>query len=818
MHEGNRRFKSKNKRFEEKSNSEEYWKKLRNAFYEIFNKNAGELSFEELYRYAYNLVLAKEGKKVYNGTCELLEERLKEISSQQIKPAFPVNEPGNKMQSNTEIERDLDFLKIIKNTWDNHIMAITEIKSLLMYMDRVFVPRAKLLPIYEKSQHIFRDIIVYDENIKEYIINIILKQIERERSGEMIDRSLISNIISMMLDLHEGNGETGLSLYKSIFEERYLESSKNFYANLSEKFLDENDASEWLKKSEHHMEEEKDRTEQYLSTLSTREILRIVEQETIEKHIHTIIEMENSGLRSLIKDDKYSDLNRMYNLFGKVNNGREELIKALCDYIKELGEDINETWALVSSKNESNKSINHIVNNHNSNNSNNSINNNNSKTLDTVENTNSKKENSTKQSVNPKQWVVKYLELKDKLDNILIKAFDNDKNFQMKMNSIFQLIINENPKASESLSLFIDDNLKKGIKGKSEDEIEELLNKSIVLFRFISDKDVFERYYKQHLAKRLLYKKSVSEDAERIMITRLQMECGHQFTTKLEGMYKDINISSELSNEFKVIEKKKDKKLPELNISVLTKIFWPMSGQVTPNLPYPIEIQTLMDDFSKFYYSRHSGRKLLWQFSLGSADLRINYEKGSKDINICNLGMLLLINIFNKWKPGDSYTFKQLQTELEANDLELKRVLQSLVFSKYKLLQKIPKSRDIKDEDEFIVNTKFSTPLNRIKIPMVVASGNIHNRSSVIENNEEREETYRHIEDSRRFQIDAAVVRIMKGRKKMYHNNLITEVTNQLSSRFMPTPTAIKKRIESLIEREYMERSSEDRKLYLYLA
>jgi len=175
--------------------------------------------------------------------------------------------------------------------------------------------------------------------------------------------------------------------------------------------------------------------------------------------------MENSGLRSLIKDDKYSDLNRMYNLFGKVNNGREELIKALCDYIKELGEDINETWALVSSKNESNKSINHIVNNHNSNNSNNSINNNNSKTLDTVENTNSKKENSTKQSVNPKQWVVKYLELKDKLDNILIKAFDNDKNFQMKMNSIFQLIINENPKASESLSLFIDDNLKKGIKG-----------------------------------------------------------------------------------------------------------------------------------------------------------------------------------------------------------------------------------------------------------------------------------------------------------------------------------------------------------------
>jgi len=802
MHEGNRRFKSRNKRVEEKNNAEEYWNKLRNAFYEIFNKNAGELSFEELYRYAYNLVLSREGKRVYNGTCELMEERLKEISSEQIKPAFPVYEPGNKFQSNTEIERDLDFLKIIKKTWDDHIMAISEIKSLLMYMDRVYVPRAKLLPIYEKSQHIFRDIIVLDENIKEFIVNIILKQIERERSGEMIDRSLISNIIAMMLDLHEGSGETGLSLYKSIFEDRYLDSSRTYYANLSERFLDENDASEWLKKTEYHMEEEKSRTEQYLSTLSTQGILRIVEQETIEKHINTIIEMENSGLKSLVKDDKYSDLKRMYNLFGKVNNGREELIKALCEYIKELGRDINETWGFVSSSNEQKNN-----------------NNNTSKATESIDSVETpKKENISKQSVNPKQWVIKYLELKEKLDNILERGFDKDNNFQMKMNSVFQSVINENPKASESLSLFIDDNLKKGIKGKSEDEIEDLLNKSIVLFRFISDKDVFERYYKQHLAKRLLYKKSLSEDAERIMITRLQMECGHQFTTKLEGMYKDISISSELTSEFKTIEKAKDRRLPELNISVLTKIFWPMSGQIAPNLPYPIEIQTLMDDFSKFYYSRHSGRKLLWQSSLGSADLRINYERGSKDINICNLGMILLINVFNKWKPGDSYTFRQIQTELEANDIELKRVLQSLVFSKYKLLQKVQKTRDIKDSDEFIVNTKFSTPLNRIKIPMVVASGNVHNRSSVIENNEEREETYRHIEDSRRFLIDAAVVRIMKGRKKMYHNNLITEVTNQLSSRFMPSPTAIKKRIESLIERDYMERSPDDRKLYLYLA
>lgn len=61
-------------------------------------------------------------------------------------------------------------------------------------------------------------------------------------------------------------------------------------------------------------------------------------------------------------------------------------------------------------------------------------------------------------------------------------------------------------------------------------------------------------------------------------------------------------------------------------------------------------------------------------------------------------------------------------------------------------------------------------------------------------------------------------MRIMKARKQMDHNTLVTEVTKQLSARFMPNPLVVKKRIESLIEREYLERSKTDRKVYHYLA
>ena len=73
------------------------------------------------------------------------------------------------------------------------------------------------------------------------------------------------------------------------------------------------------------------------------------------------------------------------------------------------------------------------------------------------------------------------------------------------------------------------------------------------------------------------------------------------------------------------------------------------------------------------------------------------------------------------------------------------------------------------------------------------------------------------VQEDRRHLIEAAIVRIMKTRKTLQHTNLIAAVIEQLKSRFMPSPQDIKKRVESLIEREYLERSR-DRKLYNYLA
>ena len=60
----------------------------------------------------------------------------------------------------------------------------------------------------------------------------------------------------------------------------------------------------------------------------------------------------------------------------------------------------------------------------------------------------------------------------------------------------------------------------------SEDEAEETLDKVMMLFRYLQEKDVFEKYYKQHLAKRLLSGRTTSDDAERSLLVKLKTECG----------------------------------------------------------------------------------------------------------------------------------------------------------------------------------------------------------------------------------------------------------------------------------------------------
>jgi cullin 3 len=192
---------------------------------------------------------------------------------------------------------------------------------------------------------------------------------------------------------------------------------------------------------------------------------------------------------------------------------------------------------------------------------------------------------------------------------------------------------------------------------------------------------------------------------------------------------------------------------------------------------------------------------------MGNADIKATFGNGSKhELNVSTYQMCILM-LFNS---ADALTYREIEQATSIPAADLKRCLQSLALVKGKqVLQKEPMSRDIADDDSFCVNDKFASKLFKVKIGTVVAQK---------ETDPEKLETRQRVEEDRKPQIEAAIVRIMKSRRVLDHNSIMTEVTKQLQPRFLPNPVVIKKRIESLIEREFLERDKTDRKLYRYLA
>ncbi|XP_039280092.1 cullin-3 isoform X2 [Nilaparvata lugens] len=736
------------------------WALLKSAIQEIQKKNNSGLSFEELYRNAYTMVLHKHGERLYTGLKEVVTQHLESKVREDVLRALHNN-----------------FLQTLNQAWNDHQTSMVMIRDILMYMDRVYVQQNDVDNVYNLGLIIFRDQVVRYGCIRDHLRETLLNLVMRERRGEVVDRIAIKNASQMLMVL----GINSRSVYEEDFERPFLHQSAEFYRMESQKFLGENSASVYIKKVEARINEEAERAKHYLDESTESRIVEVVEEELIKKHMKTIVEMENSGVVHMLKNQKTDDLACMYKLFSRVHDGLKTMSDCVSQYLREQGK------ALVQEEEGGTNAINFVQN---------------------------------------------LLDLKDRLDHFLHNSFANDKIFKQMIASDFEYFLNLNPKSPEYLSLFIDDKLKKGVKGMTEQEIETVLDKTMVLFRFLQEKDVFERYYKQHLAKRLLLNKSVSDDNEKNMISKLKTECGCQFTSKLEGMFKDMTVSNTIMEEFKehVLSSGANLHGVDLSVRVLTTGFWPTQSS-TPKCSIPSAPRNAFEAFRRFYLGKHSGRQLTLQPQLGSSDLNavfwggVRREEGEgrdtptstsmmpppparpsntsprKHIIQVSTYQMCVLMLFNN---RDKLTYEELTNETDIPERDLIRALQSLAMGKatQRILIKNPKTKEIEPSHVFYVNDSFASKLHRVKIQTVAAKG---------ESEPERRETRNKVDEDRKHEIEAAIVRIMKARKKMTHNVLVAEVTEQLKSRFLPSPVIIKKRIESLIEREYLARTPEDR-------
>jgi cullin 3 len=306
------------------------------------------------------------------------------------------------------------------------------------------------------------------------------------------------------------------------------------------------------------------------------------------------------------------------------------------------------------------------------------------------------------------------------------------------------------------------------------------------------------------------------------MIAKLKAECGYQFTSKLEGMFVDMNMSKGTMEQYRRTNFFTSSAV-EVDIHMLTMGYWPLKE--TPPCILPRNMSAICDMFNKFYLDLNNGRKLTWMYGLGSVDLKATYAKTGKEFLMqVSLYQMVILNLFNESDTLSLDTIREASSIQQ--EVELRRHLLSLCTPKLRILRKLSKGKGVEDGDEFSFNEDFTSKFKRIKVPLISAK-EIHigakaNSNSVRKFGDDDDEDEGGVpavvEEERRHMIEAALVRIMKSRKSFNHNELVAEVTRQLSNRFMPSPPAIKKRIESLIERDYLKRDDEEARVYHYLA
>jgi cullin-4 len=443
-----------------------------------------------------------------------------------------------------------------------------------------------------------------------------------------------------------------LDLYKTEFEPRYLSQTCAFYCQEAKCKLEEVSVPDYLKYAERRLYEEAHRITQYLDISTTKPSMEAVETNIISQNCVMVL---NKGFYDLMDNDRLSDLKLLYSMVGRVNM-LKELETKLEQYVKERGAGIIAT---------------------------------------------SEKEN----------VVQSLLNLKSKLETIFRDSFDSNKSFQFTNRRGWDYFINtQSNMVAIEIAKFIDEKLRKSKKNLTDDEIDHLIDNVIYIFRHVLAKDVFEAFYSKRLAKRLLLEKSISSEAEKSVISKLKAECGNNFTNKISGMYKDMEISSTIMESFK------ERYRHELDRSGILYHVWTLTGSKWPTpsqakIFLPKNLQDLQNLFNDFYVGINKGKILHWQSSLSHCLLSARFST-RKELFV-SLHQAVILLLFNNYEQLSMVEIIQM-TGLP--EIEVKKELTSLACLKYKILLKSTESKTVTDADVFRVNSEFKSKFLRITI------------------------------------------------------------------------------------------------------
>lgn len=680
------------------------------------------------------------------------------------------------------IKNDLDILKTLIKDFNNYLIYIHWMNKFFYFLNRFYMKNldGKENNLYTEYHKIFREF--YFDEVRHKISKICVKFISEEREEKLIPTSEVSKVISYFLLMsyeskinikktnenydYEGsypefNGIKEPKYYKQNFEDLLKENINDFYLKILKNVWEKESTPNYVNLALKMLKEEETIAEKYYQ-ISKKLIIGLIENLVIFDRANMICSNETSGVMVMLEKSKSDELQSLFKLLKRVPETVENLASKYCRFLELQGNQLNNDNTLIKQ---------------------------------------------------PLEYIKKVMTLKEENDNLVSSIFEKDLVIEKARDSAFKQFINNNEKSSRFLAMYCDNELKRGIKGLTEDEIENSLNKILSFFRFLYSRDSFLKDYTKYLSLRLLNESSCSHDAEKIMLTKLKTECGPPSVAKIMKMQEDILESKVEVDDFK--KKSKIKLGYEFQMKILTGGCWPEFISTSKFIP-PSEIKELVDDFNTFYKHKHNeSRALNWIVSEGFAELVGSYPDSKKyQFLVSNLQMVILFELAKHTK----ISFENLKANTLLSDQDLIQALENLLILKI-VLRKNDLTEKFAPNEVIELNLKFSHQSKRIVCNLMMRKGKPNSSIGQVGGEGEKEKESSDsaaIQQERGSLIDAAVVRVMKSRKTMRLNDLLSD-TVKILHLFRPQPGQIKGRIESLIERGYMKRDDKDMTLFIYL-
>ncbi|EEQ37876.1 hypothetical protein CLUG_01999 [Clavispora lusitaniae ATCC 42720] len=671
------------------------------------------------------------------------------------------------------------FLEFYVRTWKRYTIGAGYLNNVFDYMNRYWVQKERsdgrrdvfdvnTLALLQWKEHMF------SSNVDQ-IMAQILDLIERQRNNEIVDTSVISVAVKSMVYLGIDTNDLkkpNMVVYAKCFESEFMEKTAEYYRRESDNFLALHSVVDYMVRCESRLAEEISRSSNYLEERSRRHLLDTLHNVLIRDHAQ---DMYDQFLR-LLEQKEIESISRMYKLLSKVPSTLQALADSLEAHIKsEAAKALEELKASAEASEPDDKP------------------------------------RRGQGAITPKAYVHALISLHSKFNDVVCGAFKKDPLFIKALDAACRYFVNVNviatptPRASsktpELLARYADGFLK--ATSKETDVANMTADNLVLVLKYVENKDVFENNYRRLLAKRLINANTKSDELEEGILQRLQEGNSLEFTSKITKMFQDMKSSQDLKGRVREIVG--NSVVSDFTPLVLAQSMWPFTHLDDYNLKLAPELVRAIEVVEDEYTKKHNGRELQWLWNHGKSEVKANLARRGKPpfiFTVTNVQLMILL-AFNK---ATTLTFSELHETVGVAQHVFEAHLSP--FTKFKLLEQNPPDA-----------ASFNAPNTTFTIVSEYKSKKLKvNFVSTIKNEQKQEEvdTTREIDESRKNYLTASIVRIMKARKTMKHNDLVNEVLLQAHSRFKAKLIDLKRAIEYLLDKEYIARCDGDS--YEYLA